>query len=72
MEVDKDKTRGQYWLSGSQAFELIFNGGMPELYDIPEMDRNNFYNSYINTYIERDVRKILILTISTFFSYNII
>lgn len=111
MEVDKDKTRGQYWLSGSQAFELmkgvteslagragilkmnsftyneisknedikpfdienlkqrdfidvnkvfelIFNGGMPELYDIPEMDRNDFYNSYINTYIERDVRKI--------------
>lgn len=111
MEVDKDKSRGQYWLSGSQAFdlmkgvteslagragilkmnsfsyneisrndnsnifdledlkqkefidvnkafELIFNGGMPELYDIPEMDRNDFYNSYINTYIERDVRKI--------------
>lgn len=111
MEVDKDKSRGQYWLSGSQAFELmqgvtetlagragiakmnsftyseivknenikifdlenltqkekidvnkvfelIFNGGMPELYDIKEMDRDEFYNSYINTYIERDVRKI--------------
>lgn len=111
MEVDKDKSRGQYWLSGSQAFELmkgvtetlagragivkmnsfsyseiaknkntdifnldslkqkkyidvnrvfelIYNGGMPELYDIKGMDRNEFYNSYINTYIERDIRKI--------------
>lgn len=111
MEVDKEKSRGQYWLSGSQAFELmkgvtetlagrvglakmnsftyseiaknknidifdldnlkqkkyidvnkvfelIFNGGMPELYDIEGMDRNEFYNSYINTYIERDIRTV--------------
>lgn len=111
MRVDKDKTRGQYWLSGSQlfdlmknvteslagragivkmnsftyseikqntekeifdpenlkqkqyidvneAFERIFYGGMPELYDIPDMYRNDFYYSYINTYIEKDIKKI--------------
>ena len=111
MRVDKDKTRGQYWLSGSQSFDLmknvteslagragivkmnsftyseikqntekeifdpenlkqkqyidvneaferIFYGGMPELYDIPDMDRNDFYYSYINTYIEKDIKKI--------------
>lgn len=111
MRVDKDKARGQYWLSGSQlfdlmknvteslagragivkmnsftyseikqntekeifepenlkqkqyidvneAFERIFYGGMPELYDIPDMDRNDFYYSYINTYIEKDIKKI--------------
>lgn len=111
MKVDKDKTRGQYWLSGSQLFDLmkgvteslagragivkmnsftyseiiqnskkdifdpeklkqsnymdvnetferIFNGGMPELYDIQDMDRNDFYYSYINTYIEKDIKKI--------------
>lgn len=111
MKVDKDKTRGQYWLSGSQLFDLmknvteslagragivkmnsftyseivqntekeifdpdnlkeneyidvnrtferIFNGGMPELYDIPNMDRNDFFYSYINTYIEKDIKKI--------------
>lgn len=111
MKVDKDKKRGQYWLSGSQLFDLmknvteslagragivkmnsftyseikqyskknvfdpdnlkekeymdvnetferIFNGGMPELYDIPNMDRNDFYYSYINTYIEKDIKKI--------------
>ena len=111
MKVDKDKTRGQYWLSGSQLFDLmknvteslagragivkmnsftygeivendkkalfdpenlkqkeyidvnetferIFNGGMPELYDIENMDRNDFYYSYINTYVEKDNKKI--------------
>ena len=111
MRVDKDKIRGQYWLSGSQLFDLmknvteslagragivkmnsftyseivrntkkevfdpdnmkqheyidvneiferIFNGGMPELYDIEDMDRNDFYYSYINTYIEKDIKKI--------------
>ena len=111
MKVDKNKARGQYWLSGSQLFDLmknvteslagragivkmnsftyseivrntekevfdpdnlkqheyinvneiferIFNGGMPELYDIEDMDRNDFYYSYINTYIEKDIKKI--------------
>lgn len=111
MEVDKDKTRGQYWLSGSQKFELmkgvteslagragilnlssfsyneivknkssevfdienpkerkyidvntvfeyIFKGGMPELYDVPNINRESFFDSYIQTYIERDVRAI--------------
>ena len=112
MEVDKDSTRGQYWLSGSQTFELmkgvseslagrvgiikmnsltykeindnvnkkifdpdhmtegknidvnelfeiIFNGGMPELYNIKNINRNIFFQSYIDTYIERDVRNLI-------------
>jgi len=25
-------------------------------YDIPDMDRNDFYYSYINTYIEKDIK----------------
>ncbi|MCQ2911315.1 MAG: ATP-binding protein [Clostridia bacterium] len=112
MKVDANKERGQYWLSGSQAFELmkgvteslagragilkmnsftfseinknitsnvfdpeniiekesidslavfntIFKGGMPELYDIEDMDRDLFFDSYIQTYIERDVRNYI-------------
>lgn len=115
MEVDKDNSRGQYWLSGSQTFELmkgiseslagrvgivkmnsltykelnrninnevfdpniikerdyinsndifkfIFNGGMPEFNYIKNMDRNIFFESYINTYLERDVREIINVT----------
>lgn len=112
MKVDANKERGQYWLSGSQAFELmkgvteslagragilkmnsftfaeinknitsnvfdpeniiekesidslavfntIFKGGMPELYDIEDMDRDLFFDSYIQTYLERDVRNYI-------------
>ena len=112
MEVDNDNSRGQYWLSGSQTFELmkgvseslagrvgivkmnsltykelnkninnevfdpekilecehintnkvfeyIFNGGMPEFNYVKDMDRNTFFESYVNTYIERDVRDII-------------
>lgn len=111
MKVDNSKERGQYWLSGSQSFELmkgvseslagrvgiikmnsltykeiqnnvngeyfdpenikesepiganeifeyIFKGGLPELYDVPNIDRNRFFKSYIDTYIDRDVRLI--------------
>ena len=111
MIVDNDKSRGQFWLSGSQSFELmkgvseslagrvgiikmnsltykeitnnvnnncfnpdnivegkviepneiferIFKGGLPELYDVPKINLNRFFRSYIDTYIDRDVRLI--------------
>lgn len=109
--VDEDKSRGQFWLSGSQSFELmkgvseslagrvgiikmnsltykeasnnvndnyfnpdsiieknyigpneifehIFKGGLPELYDVPNINLNLFFKSYVDTYIDRDVRLI--------------
>lgn len=42
----------------NDLYEYIFNGGMPELYSNENMQRDFFFNSYIKTYIERDVRKI--------------
>ena len=111
MNVDDDKRRGLYWLTGSQQFSLmknvqeslagrvgimklnsltyseikgntnkdifdpgniratkenvnvndlfdiIFRGGMPELYDIKTMRRELFYEAYINTYLTRDVKE---------------
>ncbi len=112
MIVDASSEKGQYWLSGSQTFNLmegvseslagragivemnsfsrreimqntekykvfepanfregealdtnevfaqIFKGGMPELYNTPNIERNDFFKSYIDTYIERDVRRV--------------
>lgn len=111
MRVDASTARGQYWLSGSQrfelmknvteslagragilnmnsfsyseirrhadceafdpehlrqrdtidvnrVFELIYAGGMPELYAVDGLDRDIFYDSYVKTYIERDVMHI--------------
>lgn len=36
----------------------IVRGGFPELYANPEIDHLAFYNSYLATYLERDVRSL--------------
>ena len=41
-----------------QIFERIFKGGMPE-YVLNDMDRTTFFNSYMATYIEKDVKKVI-------------
>jgi len=46
--------------------EEIVNGSYPRLYD-KEIEPHDFYNSYIQTYIERDIRTILnVQDLSTF------
>ncbi len=42
----------------SEIFELIFNGGMPEIVTFKQK-RDDFFSSYLNTYIERDVKQLL-------------
>lgn len=44
-------------LSGD-ADQVILNGGYPRLYD-KKIDATKLYPSYINTYLERDVRQII-------------
>src|SRR5579884_903876 len=36
----------------------IVRGGFPELYAAPEIDHVAFYHSYLDTYLERDVRSL--------------
>jgi hypothetical protein len=36
----------------------IVRGGFPELYATPDIDGTAFYNSYLATYLERDVRSL--------------
>lgn len=45
-------------VSTPQLFGRIFLGGMPALVSKKYEDRNIFYSSYINTYLERDVRDL--------------
>ena len=40
-------------------FERIFRGSYPELYKNKEINLESFYSSYLRTYIERDIRKII-------------
>jgi len=42
----------------SELWNVIHKGAFPELYSTPDINWNSFYNSYINTYIERDVKQI--------------
>lgn len=45
----------------SKLFERIFRGSYPELYKNKNISLEAFFSSYIRTYIERDVRKIVII-----------
>ncbi len=51
----------------NKLFEIIFNGGMPELYDVPSMNKKDYFYSYIETYLSKDVKDQLdILDTNTF------
>jgi predicted AAA+ superfamily ATPase len=50
--------RGKPKFDYGEIWRLIHKGAFPELYATPELNWEAFYNSYINTYIERDVRQI--------------
>ena len=43
----------------SKIFERIYRGSYPELYKNSKIDIEAYYSSYVRTYIERDVRKII-------------
>jgi uncharacterized protein len=45
-------------LPATSAEQAIVRGGFPELYADPEIDHVTFYNSYLATYLERDVRAL--------------
>lgn len=40
----------------NDVFEIIFRGGMPEFYNNAGVERELYFKSYINTYIEKDIR----------------
>ena len=45
-------------LPGTSTEAAIVRGGFPELHANPEIDGAAFYNSYLATYLERDVRSL--------------
>jgi len=46
-------------LTLKQTYERIWRGSFPHLYETKNTDRNRFYQSYVQTYIQRDVKDIL-------------
>lgn len=50
------------------VYKQIWKGSFPKLHQTPELDRNLFYRSYLQTYIQRDVRDIQNITNSIAFN----
>lgn len=42
----------------NRIYARIFRGSMPELYADPNMDWETYYRSYVNTYLQRDIRSL--------------
>ena len=52
------KARERELKSYDNIWELIHKGSYPELYDI-ERDWQEFYSSYVSTYLERDINELI-------------
>ena len=48
----------ELYKSKSEIFEKIFKGGMPE-YITTNINRDDFFKSYITTYLEKDIKKVI-------------
>jgi len=44
---------------GEDLWEIIHRGSYPELYSNPEREWVDFYQSYVKTYLERDVNRLI-------------
>lgn len=41
-----------------EIYEQIYRGSMPRLYENPDVDREQYYESYLETYISRDIKDL--------------
>ena len=58
INVLKRKSSKLIYKNRYEVFEEIFAGGMPEYY-LNDIDRNAFFDSYISTYLEKDVKQLI-------------
>ena len=54
-DVESLKKRRNKKRTMNEVFEDIFRGGMPKIVNDPSMDRDLYFSSYMNTYMERDI-----------------
>lgn len=56
--MERERTLRRYYRTRSQIFEDIFRGGMPDIVT-GVAERETYFRSYVSTYIEKDVRKLI-------------
>lgn len=54
----RSKTPGEITISARNLWETLLRGGYPEIVTNPQRDSNLWHSSYIQTYLERDVRSL--------------
>lgn len=52
----------------ARLWEIIQRGSMPELYKLEQLKSEQYYASYVNTFLERDVRQIVNVADLTMFA----
>ena len=63
MACDERRTSNLFWLTGSpinlmELYRLIWRGSFPAIALREQGDRDLFYSSYIQTYLQRDIRDL--------------
>ena len=56
--LQKQQSRKDFYRPGKDVFSDIFQGGMPDICT-GQSKRDIYYKAYIDTYIEKDVRKLI-------------
>ena len=56
--LEKQKSYKDLYISSKEVFAEIFQGGMPDICT-GESQRDIYFKSYIDTYIEKDVKKLI-------------
>lgn len=64
--IQRSQQEQSEYLTRTQIFEEIYKGGMPDICTNVS-ERNIYYKSYVNTYIEKDVRKLIVASNETQF-----
>ena len=64
--IQRSQQEKSEYLTRTQIFEEIYKGGMPDICTNVS-ERNIYYKSYVNTYIEKDVRKLIVASNETQF-----
>lgn len=52
------KIEVNFTVTPQEVYDEIYKGGMPEYVSDKNVDRNQFFNDYLLTYLERDVRNL--------------
>ena len=58
-KIESRKRAADYSLGEKELLDYIVKGCMPQLYDDPDVSREQFFSSYVETYMNKDLPEVL-------------